>query len=223
MVGGLNASEPGDGGRVYSTAHRGALARVAEPLSRRARRRRHRLYRSVMSPRPEETILDVGCGPAGLAAFEQDAEITGLDAVERPGYPGQRFVRGDALELPFESRSFDIAYSNSLVEHIEPGQRPRFAAEIRRVAGRYWVQTPNRYFPIEPHVLLPGFQFLPERAQRRLWRLGVPRTPYEQIRLLSARELRELFPDALILRERFAGVTKSLIAAGPADLVRTSG
>ena len=115
-----------------------------------------------------------------------------------------------------------IAYSNSLVEHLDPADRPRFADEIRRVAGRYWVQTPNRYFPIEPHVLLPGYQFLPEGAQRRIWRIGMPRGPYEQIELLSAAELRELFPDAVILRERFAGLTKSLIAAGPADLVNAA-
>jgi SAM-dependent methyltransferase len=175
-----------------------------------------------MAPRPGARILDVGCGTEGLAGFERDADITGLDAVDRPGYPGRRFVRGNARALPFEPGEFDVAYSNSLVEHLHPADRPRFAAEIRRVAGRYWVQTPNRYFPIEPHVLLPGYQFLPERAQRRIWRIGMPRGPYEQIELLNAAELRRLFPDAVILRERFAGLTKSLIAAGPAELVRAS-
>jgi hypothetical protein len=206
-------------GRVYSEARQGFLTRVAEPFARRARGRRHALYREVMSPRPGEAILDVGCGEEGLAAFERDADITGLDAVDRPGYPGGRFVRGDARALPFEDRSFAIAYSNSLIEHIDPADRPRFAAEIRRVAGRYWVQTPNRRFPIEPHVLLPGFQFLPERVQRRLWKLGVLRIPYEPIHLLDASELRELFPDAVILHERFAGLTKSLIAVGPREAV----
>jgi SAM-dependent methyltransferase len=215
----LNAPDARDSGRVYSSSHRGALARVAEPFSRRARRRRHQLYRSVMSPQPGERAVDVGCGTEGLAGFERNAEITGLDEVDRPEYPGSRFVRGDARALPFEPNSFEIAYSNSLIEHLHPDDRPRFAAEIRRVAARYWVQTPNRYFPIEPHVLLPGFQFLPEGARKRLWRLGMPRTPYEPIELLGAAELRRLFPDAVILRERFAGLTKSLIAAGPADQV----
>jgi SAM-dependent methyltransferase len=221
-VGSLNASDARDGGQVYSPAHRGALARIAEPFSRRARERRHQLYRRAMSPLSEDRILDVGCGTEGLARLEPEADITGLDAIERPSYPGRRFVRGDARALPFEPGAFEIAYSNSLVEHLDPADRPRFAAEIRRVAGRYWVQTPNRYFPIEPHVLLPGFQFLPEGARRRLWRLGVPSTPYEPIELLGADELRQLFPDAVILRERFCGLTKSLIAAGPADQVRPS-
>jgi SAM-dependent methyltransferase len=215
----LNASGAGDRGQVYAEAHRGALARIAEPLARRARQQRHDLYRGVMAPKPGEAILDVGCGTAGLAGFEPDADVTGLDAAERPEYPGRRFVRGDARALPFDDGSFDIAYSNSLIEHLHPQDRVRFASELRRVARRYWVQTPNRYFPVEPHVLLPGFQFLPEGARRRLWRLGQPRTPYEPIELLTAAELRQLFPDAMIVRERFAGLTKSLIAAGPAELV----
>jgi len=211
------------GEHVYGGAHRGALARLAEPLSRRARQRRHDLYRRAMAPRPGDSILDVGCGPAGLAGYEPDADVTGLDLADRPDYPGRRFVRGDARALPFEDGSFEIAYSNSLVEHLAPADRHRFAAEIRRVAARYWVQTPNRYFPIEPHALLPGFQFLPEPAQRRLWRIGVPHTPYERIELLNATQLRDLFPDAVILRERIAGLTKSLIAAGPAKGVRSQG
>ena len=176
-----------------------------------------------MAPREGEAVLDIGCGTEGLARFEPGGDITGLDAVERPDYPGSRFVRGDARALPFDDDAFAIAYSNSLVEHLHPGDRARFASEVRRVADRYWVQTPNRWFPVEPHVLLPGFQFLPEGAKRRLWGLGMPRGEYEPIELLTARELRELFPDAVILRERFAGLTKSLIAAGPADALRRSG
>ena len=208
-----------DAGQVYAETHRGTLRRLAEPFARRAREGRHDLYRTVMAPRPEEKILDVGCGTEGLAGFEPGADITGLDAAERPAYPGRRFVRGDARALPFEDGSFDIAYSNSLIEHLHPGDRERFASEIRRVARRYWVQTPNRWFPVEPHVLLPGFQFLPEPTKRRLWRLGMPDGDYEEIELLGAAELRRLFGDAVIVRERFAGLTKSLIAAGPAGLV----
>ena len=219
IVAAVKATRDPDGEQVYSSSHRGVLARIAEPLSRRARSSRHELYRDVMAPRADEKILDVGCGTAGLVAFEPDADITGLDAADRPGYPGAKFVRGDARALPFDDGSFDIAYSNSLVEHLDPADRTRFADEIRRVAGRYWVQTPNRYFPIEPHVLLPGFQFLPEGARRRLWRVGMPGGDYERIELLNAAGVRALFPDAVILRERAAGLTKSLIAAGPADLV----
>jgi hypothetical protein len=92
------------------------------------------------------------------------------------------------------------------------------------VAKRYFVQTPNRYFPIEPHFLVPGFQFLPLRVRAKLlsrFRLGwydrVPdkreaRREVESVALLSERQVRALFPAAEIYREKFAGLTKSFVA-----------
>jgi SAM-dependent methyltransferase len=177
-----------------------------------------------MSPRSGERIVDVGCGEIGLAAFETAHEITGVDRVDRPGYeaPGRRFVRADARELPFGDGEFDIAYSNSLIEHVvDPGQRARVAAELRRVGRRYFVQTPNRWFPVEPHALLPFVHYLPRSLGRRLWSLGVSDDPFDDTRLLTAHELRRLFPDAEIVRERFGPLTKSLVAAGPCDAVAT--
>lgn len=227
----MAASVRGEGGgepgrRVYEGARQGLLTRVADPLSAWSRRRRHELFRRLMEPGEGERVLDIGCGPpgSGLSAFEHELPITGVDAVNRPGYErGSRsFVCADARALPFEDGSFAIAYSNSVIEHLAPADRPRFADEVRRVAGRYFVQTPNRWFPVEPHVLLPFFQFLPEPQRRRLWGLGVSRDEFSDIRLLDAAELRELFPDAVIVREHFGGLTKSLIAAGPVDRIRTT-
>jgi SAM-dependent methyltransferase len=203
---------------VYGDARRGILTRVADPLASRARERRHAIYRDVLSPQPGETIIDIGCGPAGggLAAMEPEARITGVDTVNRPGYAeGTRsFVEADARALPFADGAFDVAYSNSVIEHLDPEDRERFASEVRRVAGRYLVQTPNKWFPVEPHVLLPGFQFLPAGARRRLWPLGVSKDEFADIRLLAIDELRALFPEARIFRERFGGMTKSLVAVG---------
>jgi SAM-dependent methyltransferase len=205
---------------VYAHARRGPLTTIADPVAAWARRRRHEVYKHYIAPQPGETVVDVGCGPAGtgLALLEPEAPITGVDAANRPGYAqGPRsFVQADARALPFEDDSFAIAHSSSVIEHLDPVDRPRFAAELRRVADRYIVQTPNRWFPVEPHVLLPGFQFLPLALRRRLWRLGVSKDPFQDIRLLDAAELRRLFPDAVIVRERFGGLTKSLIAVGPA-------
>jgi hypothetical protein len=209
---------------VYATARQGLRARIASPLAARARRRRADLYRRTMRPSADDAVVDVGCGPSGLAAFEPGARITGVDRRNRPGYagPNRRFIRADARALPFADREFDIAYSNSLIEHIDPQDRPRVAAELRRVADRYFVQTPNRWFPIDPHTLLPFFHLLPRALRRRLWRYGVSRDPFEDIRLIGARELRRLFPDTVIIRERVGPLVKSLVAAGPADRVRTT-
>ncbi len=152
-------------------------------------------------------------------AFNPRNYVTGVDIVERPGFEEENrdFILADARSLPFEDGQFDIAYSNSVIEHIDPDGWANYAAEVRRVAGRYFVQTPNRYFPLEPHVLLPLFQFLPHWLKVRLWRFGASRGEFEDINLLSRKQLLRLFPDATVVRERFGPLTKSLIAVGPRD------
>lgn len=135
-------------------------------------------------------------------------------------------VVADALACPFSDHRFDFVFSNSLIEHLGTEQRQRaFAAEVRRLSrGGYFVQTPNKWFPIEPHFLAPFVQFVPKRMMPAVVRWMTPfgwftRPSRERcervcrdIRLLDAWELRRLFPDAEIVRERFFGITKSFIA-----------
>ena len=198
---------------VYATAVRpGLRTRVAGPLARRARAKRRRLYLDLMRPAAGESVLDVGCGSVGLATLGVPGRVTGVDHGDRPGYPGEHFVRADARSLPFGDAEFAVAYSNSLVEHLPPADRDRVAAEMSRVGRRLFVQTPNRWFPIEPHALLPFVHWLPRTIGRRLWRLGVTGEPFDDIELLSARDMRRLFPGAEIVRERVGPLTKSLVA-----------
>ena len=117
---------------------------------------------------------------------------------------------GDATSLPFVDMSFDIVHSNSVIEHVGNWSNMQaMAKEVRRLAPVYFVQTPNYWFPLEPHFRLPFVQFLPKplhnRLRDRVW-------PGHHIELLTARGMRSLFPDAALERERFAGLTKSLIA-----------
>lgn len=201
--------------RVYATARQGLRTRLADRYSRRSRARRSGLFRRVIDPRPGERVVDVGCGTTGLAATEPELEVTGVDRDPRPDYPGAKFVQADATALPFADDEFDVAYSNSVIEHLPPEARDAYARELQRVGRRWFVQTPNRAFPIEPHALLPFVHWLPRRAGRALWRFGVSGDPYEEVHLLGARELRSLFPDAEIVRERAGPFTKSLVAVGP--------
>jgi SAM-dependent methyltransferase len=158
----------------------------------------------------QSRILDVGCGALGLRAHAPGLDITGTDLVERPEYPGP-FVRADAtVRLPFEDGAFDLAYSSSVVEHIPPERREAFAAEVRRVARGWYVQTPARSFPVEPHALLPFAHWLPTPLRRPYWRLGAAGA-WEDIALLGPRELQALFPGE-IHAERLAGLVKSWIA-----------
>ena len=204
--------------KAYAEARQGVRTRVAELVSKRARAARWRLFERLMGPGPGDEIVDVGCGEQGLAAFAPDLAITGVDRVERPGYTAgrRRFVCADATALPFADGEFAIAYSNSVIEHIvEPEARRRFAAEVRRVAGRYFVQTPDRRFPVEPHSLLPLVHWLPPGLGRRLWPLGVSDDPFDETLLLGRRELVCLSPDARIVRPRLGPLSKSLVAVGP--------
>jgi len=182
----------------------------------RARARRHAAFCAVTGAgtRPLR-ILDVGCGTLGLRALEPALDITGVDLVDRPGYPGP-FVRADATRgLPFADVAFDLAYSNSVVEHIARPDRAAFAAELRRVATGLWVQTPAFSFPLEPHALLPAAHWLPARARERYWRLGVAGTWEPDLALLRRAELAALFPGARVIAERMGPLAKSWIVTAP--------
>jgi SAM-dependent methyltransferase len=109
-------------GDVYRTA-RGLRARLLSPAAARARERRHAALFPLTGVGPGDRVIDVGCGTLGLRGLEPGLDITGVDVVARPGYPGE-FVQADATErLPFEDGAFDLAYSNSVIEHLAPLRR----------------------------------------------------------------------------------------------------
>ncbi|HET9104578.1 MAG TPA: class I SAM-dependent methyltransferase [Solirubrobacteraceae bacterium] len=197
-----------DPSQVFARA-RGPLPRLAEPFSRRARARRLQRFRAHAGIGPGTRIVDIGSGSRGLIALAPDLDITGVDLAPRPDYPG-RFVQADASEgLPFADDAFDLAYCSSVIEHVPPQRRAAFAAEVRRVARGWYVQTPAVSFPIEPHALLPGAHWLPRRLRRLYWRLGAG-SDVDEINLLPRHELEALFGPAR--RERFGPLTKSWIA-----------
>lgn len=201
---------------VYATA-RGPLARLASPLAARARARRHERFFALTRLGAGARVLDLGCGPIGLRALEPDLDITGVDLVERPDYPGP-FVKADAtLRLPFADGEFDLVYCSSVIEHIEPMRRAEFAADIRRVGRGWFVQTPAFSFPVEPHALLPLAHWLPVALRRPYWKLGAA-GEWEDISLLRRAEMEALFGPAL--PERFGPLVKSWLcvrAVSPPD------
>jgi SAM-dependent methyltransferase len=200
---------------VYATARGRVRARLASPLAARARARRHERFFALTGLQPGMRVVDVGCGALGLRGLEPALDITGVDLVARPEYAGP-FVQADAAQrLPFDDGAFDLAYSSSVIEHVEPDRRAAFAAEVRRVARGFFVQTPARSFPIEPHALLPFAHWLAPTLRRPYWRLGAAGS-WEDIQLLRRAELAALFGEP-ILAERFAGLVKSWIALRAVD------
>jgi SAM-dependent methyltransferase len=197
---------------VYATA-RGPLARLASSLSARARARRHARFFALTQLPPTARVLDLGCGRIGLRALEPELDITGVDLFERPDYPGP-FVRADAtVGLPFQDGEFDLVYCSSVIEHVPPPRRAAFAAEARRVARGWFVQTPAWSFPLEPHSLLPMAHWLPARLRKPYWGLGAA-GGWEDIKLLRRGELELLFGPARA--ERFGPIAKSWVCVRPA-------
>ncbi len=198
---------------VYATARQGWRTRLASPVAARARAKRHDRFFHLTRITRDSRIVDLGSGPLGLRAFAPELDVTGVDRLPKPDYPGP-FVQADVTgRLPFDAGEFDLAYSSSLIEHLAPGERPAFAAEVRRVARGWFVQTPAFSFPIEPHALLPFAHWLSPRARRGYWRLGVA-GDWEDIALLRRGNMAALFGEP-VLAERVLGLTKSWISVRP--------
>ncbi len=139
--------------------------------------RRERMDRFIQLCRPtaETTILDVG----GFSAFWRDSGVTAqitilrLDGAEilPPGTPSNiRSIDGDGCDLrEHADKSFDLVFSNSVIEHVGDWERQcAFARSAMRVGRRVWAQTPAFEFPLEPHVLTPFFHWLPKATQEKL-------------------------------------------------------
>ena len=209
----------------------------ADSPANKFRRERFKLFRSLLEtvPKPYK-ILDVG----GKEAFweqmnftnEPDVEIVLLNLATMPvSLPKFTSCAGDARNMQqFQEKEFDVVFSNSVIEHVgDFEQQERMASEVRRVGKRYFVQTPNRYFPLEPHFLFPYFQILPFEAQVFLVRhfdVGwykklSDRWRAEELinshRLLTKNEMLQLFPQSNLFHEKFFGFTKSFIAYGGWD------
>ncbi len=200
-------------------------------VSNRARTRRFQRFEVLAAslPRPLR-ILDVG----GTNEFWEnrgwagrtDVQISSLNLVaQEQRHENIKSLAGDATDLSqFSDDSFEIVFSNSVIEHLFTfEQQRRMASEVQRVGKSLWVQTPNFWFPMEPHFYVPGWQWMPLnlrvsiiRRRRCGWRgpcpdPGLARELVREVRLMSERELRAIFPGATLVPERFCGLVKSWI------------
>ncbi|MBI4233160.1 MAG: class I SAM-dependent methyltransferase [Chloroflexi bacterium] len=188
-------------------------------LISRLRRERFRLFLETMEPKAMDLILDVGSSSGhGLEVFDRGAHrVVGLD-LTRPKENANvfdSFVVGNGCYLPFKTQALDIVFCNAVLEHVTTWEgQQQIAREMLRTGKRLFVCTNNRYFPIEPHYMLPLFQFVPEPVQKRVVKwvsVGLPRKHWERIRLLSKGELQTLFPGCRIYAEKLFGLAFSWI------------
>lgn len=186
------------------------LAKCLGPLHRKYRRQKCDMFFSELNPSPSDSLLDVGGDGGSLfGAFASLYRFFGC--VQVANVCPQSFSQNelhhvrcdiaDGCALPYVNNSFDWVFSNAVIEHVgDRFKQLQFAAEIRRVARKgYFVATPNRYFPLDPHTLLPFYHFMSPEVQRLACRFSVGYLrEYEPVDLLSKRDLIEMFPGATV-------------------------
>ena len=177
----------------------------------------------------EMSVLDLG-GRVGawVRAPVRPAHVHVVNLEEAPKEMPEwaEFNHGDACDLPGHilKRHYDLIFSNSVIEHVGGhDRRVRFADAVHQLGDAHWVQTPYRYFPIEPHWLMPAMQFMPVTVRARV----VRRSPFAykraethreavrrvlQIELIDRTQMRYYFPDSVLRTEWYYGIPKSLIA-----------
>jgi hypothetical protein len=201
------------------------LRRAASRLSLRSRERKLRLFLDLYRPGPETTVVDVGVTDAPFGGCSTDnffealypwpERVTAVGHTEldrfAAAFPRVRVVCADGRELPFADGEFDLGFSNAVVEHVAGGRtgQRQFVAELCRVARHVFVTTPNRWFPLDPHTLLPIIHWLPPGDARR--RLLNARGFDDVLDPLGPRELASLFPYPVRVLNRGA----TLVAVGP--------
>jgi SAM-dependent methyltransferase len=199
--------------------------RLVDAISLRSRERKLRLFLDELQPSSETTVLDVGADELGfgegggcgtLNFFEElypwPERITALGLHDGAGfrarYPHIRYMQGDACDLPFPDASFDVVFSNAVIEHVGGRERQRkLVSEALRVGRRAFVTTPNRRFPVEVHTRLPLVHWLPDALSHRVYR-AARRDFATDVHLLTRRSFRALFPG----RVRIVSLGLTLVA-----------
>ncbi len=204
------------------------------PIFKVWRAKRFAQFRSALEPKATDRILDIGGYPHTWTTTPQEVEL--IECLNLKVYPWRdeknfphhriKIVEGNACSLPYADGSYPIVFSNSVIEHVgDLDAQKAFAREARRVGGKLWIQTPAYACPVEPHYLTPFMHWLPKEMRRKMARhftvWGLLEKPgkaeidemVDQTRLLTKREMKELFPDCEIRTERMLSmIPKSYIA-----------
>jgi SAM-dependent methyltransferase len=185
--------------------------RLAASVSRASRRRKLELFLAALHPGPKTSVLDVGVSDVGYgessghaatanffeAHYPWPERITAVGVTDlsrfRSAFPAVTALTADGRDLPFADGEFDIGFSNAVIEHLPSrDDQRRFVEELCRVARRVYVTTPNRWFPLEVHTLVPVVHWLPDESRDRIF-TAIGKGEHAGLRLLGPAGLRDLF------------------------------
>ena len=205
----------------------------ASRISLHVRQQIFRRFMTAFAPGATTSILDVGVTSDTRQPesnyFERlypyPCQVTAVGTEDGSHLAGQyRGLRYQSVEpgnsLPFSTNQFDITFSNAVVEHTGcRSSQAAFLKEVCRVGRRFFVATPNRWFPIEHHTGLPFLHFLPCAAYRAI----LAGTSYRywadegHLNMLSGDALRRMLPAGVkgrVETVRLFGLSSNLIAFG---------
>lgn len=196
------------------------------------------MIRNILKGQDQVTILDVGGrrdywdylsedlrSKVFITVLNYEEELT--EFVEKADNINLTVVIGDGCNMPqYADNSFDIVHSNSVIEHVGSLENMgKYAAEIRRIGKRYYVQAPNLWFPIDPHFGVPLFHWLPDPTRAIIlhkYKVGFSNTPVpdyvealteaDSIKLVDKSLMKRLFPESIFQNEKFMLLTKSIVA-----------
>ncbi|GAB4447263.1 MAG: hypothetical protein Fur0028_02120 [Bacteroidales bacterium] len=185
-------------------------------------------FESVFEIKDNDLILDVGGNQFNWKFIKAKPKVIILNLQKPNDWTESEqfeFVRGDATNLHYPDKSFDIVYPNSVIEHLfTKANQMKMANEILRVGKKVYVQTPAKEFFVEPHLITPFIHWMPIKIQEKLMKnftlwglIARPTKEYiknflKERRLLTKKEFAQLFPDCEIKVERFLFMPKSYIA-----------
>ncbi len=209
---------------------------IFDSLSMRSRKKKLELLDAFIGRERLTRILDLGGQPdangqlVGNHYRPENITVVNISRLHlsrvRELYRAAGVVQGDARALSFADKTFDLVYSNAVIEHVGTwDDQRRMAQEVMRVGRRWFITTPNRWFPFEFHTRLPLVGWLPWNtltAVAQQYSYSHMRKRYcrglvSNTRLLTAAELGRLFPTSRIFGVRVTFMPETLIAVGPTE------
>ncbi len=185
---------------------------IAHTVSKRSRERKWAQFLVLMTPGPDDRVIDVGVNTIEYSeadnylerryAYPKNITAVGVETDFREfkrRYPEVTAVTSDGTRLPFEDDSFDIACSNAVIEHVGGREKQlTFLRELYRVGKRGYMTTPNRLFPVEVHTRIPLLHILLPKSgfDRVATALGKGWAAGDYMHLLSGNDLRSLAAEA---------------------------
>ena len=194
---------------------------LLDHLQIKFRRKRINMLLKALKNRNTDVLIDIGGYDHDWLQTSFQGKIIVFNlALPEKTKKGFTYIQGDACYMSsFSDKSHDVSFSNSVIEHVGDFERQKkMASEIRRISKNYWIQTPYLYFPIDPHTMFPFSQFLPRKTQyfiAKNWFLSPTHKfrldhihEIDNTKMLNIKEFTELFPDALIIKEKLFGLSK---------------